>query len=79
MSCSGGTQTPELEDRDNGQNEPPVILRKMVRGLLHHLDRCESTGLDGIHLNVLIELRKVLIEQPSAIHILYKQTDGAIA
>lgn len=72
--CSEGTQPPELEDRDNF----PIILEEMVNGLLHHLDRHNSMGLDGIHLNVLREPKEVPTEQPSAIYFLYKQIDATI-
>lgn len=38
-SCSLGTQSPELEDRDRKQNETPTIQGQMVNDLLDHLDK----------------------------------------
>lgn len=78
MSCSEGIQPPELEDRDNGQDEAPITLDEMVSGLLHHSDRHKPMGLGGIHLSVLREPRKVLIEQPAAIYFLHRQIDATI-
>lgn len=47
-SCSPDSQALELENRDEGQNEAPQIQGKMVSDLLHHLDKQNSLGLDGI-------------------------------
>lgn len=77
-SCSGGTQPPELQDRDNRQDEAPAILEEMVSSLLHHIDTQRSMGLGGIHLSVLRELTEVLIEQFSVIYFLHKQTNATI-
>lgn len=78
MSCSEVTQPPELEDRDNGQDEAPITLDEMVSGLLHHSGRHKPMGLGGIHLSVLSEPRKVLIEQPTAIYFLHRQINATI-
>ena len=34
-SCSQGTQPPNVEDRDEEQNEAPIIQGEMVNDLLH--------------------------------------------
>ncbi|GAB0180778.1 hypothetical protein GRJ2_000543100 [Grus japonensis] len=67
-SCSQGTQSPELEDRDEEQNEAPMIQGEMVSDLLHHLDTHESMGPGGIHPRVLRELAKVLTKPLSIIY-----------
>ena len=48
-NCSWDTQPAELEDRDEEQNETPIIQGEMVSYLLHHLDTHNSMGPDGIH------------------------------
>ncbi|GAB0178810.1 mitochondrial enolase superfamily member 1 [Grus japonensis] len=55
-SCPRGIQPPELEDRDGGQNKPPMIQEEAVHNLLCHLETHKSMGPDGIHLTVLREL-----------------------
>ncbi|KAK4811280.1 hypothetical protein QYF61_023332 [Mycteria americana] len=70
-SCSPGTQTPELEDRDGDQNGAPIIQGEMVSDLLHHLDTHKSMGPDEIHPRVLKELVEVLTKPLS---ILYQQS-----
>ncbi|KAJ7403893.1 DNA endonuclease RBBP8 [Pitangus sulphuratus] len=48
-SCSQGTQSPALEDRDREQSHAPIIQGEMVSNLLHYFDTHKSMGLDGIH------------------------------
>lgn len=48
-SCSLGTQSPELRDRDGEQKEDSTIQEKRVSDLLHHLDTHRSMRLDGMH------------------------------
>lgn len=60
VSCSLGTQLPELEDRERDGNEVPTFQGQMVSDLIHHLDTQKSMGLDGIHPGVLRELTEVL-------------------
>ncbi|GAB0180246.1 hypothetical protein GRJ2_000489900 [Grus japonensis] len=45
-SCSWAIQPPELEDRDEEQNEAPIIKGEMVSDLLHHLDAHKSMGVE---------------------------------
>ncbi|KAF1618604.1 UNVERIFIED_CONTAM: putative RNA-directed DNA polymerase from transposon X-element, partial [Eudyptes robustus] len=67
-SCSLGTQPLELEDRDGGQNEAPIIQGEMVSDLLRHLDTHKSMRPDGIHPKVLRELPDVLTKPLSIIY-----------
>lgn len=71
MSCSLGTQSPELEDQNREQSEAPITQGEMVSDLLHHLDTQKSTGPDGIHTKVLKELAEVLREP---LCIIYQQS-----
>ena len=59
-SCSLGTQLLELEDKNEEQNEAPIIQREMVSNLLHCLNTHMSMELDGIHPRVLRELGNVM-------------------
>ncbi|KAK4832555.1 LOW QUALITY PROTEIN: hypothetical protein QYF61_024055 [Mycteria americana] len=68
-SCSLGTQPPELEDRDEEQDEAPIIQGEMRPAIpLRHTHK--SMGPDGIHPRVLRELVEVLTKPLS---ILYQQ------
>jgi len=66
-NCSQGTQTPELEDRDEEQNEAPIIDGEMVSDLLHHLDTHKPKRPHGIHPNTE-ELVQALTKPPSIIY-----------
>ncbi|GAB0197903.1 mitochondrial enolase superfamily member 1 [Grus japonensis] len=66
--CSVGTQPPELEDRDEEQNEAPIIQGEMVSNLLQHIDTHKSMWPDGIHPRVLRELAEVLTKPLSIIY-----------
>ncbi|PKU41251.1 rna-directed dna polymerase from mobile element jockey-like [Limosa lapponica baueri] len=68
IGCSLSTQTSDLADRGEEQNEDPVIQREIVRDLLQHLDIYKPMGPDGIHLR---ELVKVLSK---ALSIIYQQS-----
>ncbi|KAK4832285.1 LOW QUALITY PROTEIN: hypothetical protein QYF61_021684 [Mycteria americana] len=70
-SCSWVTKHPELEDRDEEQNEAPIIQGEIVSDMLHHLDTHKSIGPDRIHPRVLKELAEVLTKPLS---ILYQQS-----
>lgn len=43
ISCSLGTQSPELEELRQ-HNETPIIQEEMVSNLLHHLDTHKAVG-----------------------------------
>jgi len=64
---SQGIQPPELEDRHEEQNKPPIIQEEAVNDLLHHLDTHKSMGLDVIHPRVLRELAEDLAKSLSII------------
>ncbi|KAK4822152.1 hypothetical protein QYF61_010413 [Mycteria americana] len=68
ISCSPGTQPPELEDRDGEQNEAPIIQGEMVNDLLHYLDTHRSMGPDRIHPRVPRELAEALTKPLSILH-----------
>jgi len=53
-------QTPELEDRNRAQNNPPIIQVEKVINLLLHLDYFKSIRLDGIHMRLEKEWAEVL-------------------
>lgn len=42
ISCSWGTQLPELKDWDGEQNKALIILGKMISNLLYRLDTHNS-------------------------------------
>jgi len=65
---SQGTQPPELEDREEEQNKPPIIQEEAVNNLLCYLDTHKSMGPDGIHPRVLRELAEELAEPLSIIY-----------
>jgi len=67
-NCFRGTQPPELEQRDEEQNEAPIIYGEMVSNLLHCLDRQKSMGMGEIHPMVLKELVEVLSKPPAIIY-----------
>jgi len=67
-SCSLGTQSPELEDRDGEKNEAPIIEGEMVSDLPHHTDTPKSMGPDGIHSMAPRELVEVLTKPLSIIY-----------
>jgi len=46
-SYSHGIQPPELEDRDEEQDKPPIIQEEAVNDLLCHLDSHKSMGSGG--------------------------------
>ncbi|GAB0201721.1 mitochondrial enolase superfamily member 1 [Grus japonensis] len=68
ISCPQGIQPPELEDRDRGQNKPPMIQEEAVHDLLRHLDAHKSMGPQGIHPRVLRELAEELAKPLSIIY-----------
>jgi len=65
---SQGSQPPVLEDREEGQNKPPIIHEEAVNDLLCHLDTDMSVGLYGIHPRVLRELAEELAKPLSIIY-----------
>lgn len=65
-SCSVGTQTPELKDK-NGE---------MVSDVLHYLGRHNSMQSDGIQKRIVQELAEVLPETLSIIHQQSQITQG---
>ncbi|GAB0189178.1 hypothetical protein GRJ2_001383100 [Grus japonensis] len=62
--CSQVIQPPELEDRDEEQNEAPIIQGETVTDLLHGL----GTQVCGIHPGVLRDLVEVLAKPLSIIY-----------
>ncbi|TRZ11994.1 hypothetical protein HGM15179_015121, partial [Zosterops borbonicus] len=58
---------PGLVDGVREQNGPPVIQEEAVRELLRHLDIQKSTGADGIHPRVMMELTDELVKPLSII------------
>lgn len=72
---TGGPQSdwpPELADRDEEQNSPPVILEEVIQEeLLRHLDAHRSMGTYRIHPRVMSEL----VEEPTKpFSIIYQQS-----
>ena len=65
-----GSPPPELEDRDEEQNEVPTVQEETVSDLLLHSDMHQSMGPDGIHLRVLRELVEQLTKP---LYIIYQQ------
>lgn len=59
-NCFLDIQSSELEDRDGEQNEALIIQKEIASNLLCNLDIHKSLGLDGIHLDVLMELAEEL-------------------
>lgn len=66
-SCSSCTQPPELESSGGEKKEAPTLQGKMVRDLLHHLDRWKSLQPGNIHTRVMRELVEVLTKPLSSI------------
>jgi len=59
---------PKPEDRDEEQNEAPIIQGEMVSNLLRYLDTHKSMGLDRVNPGVLRELAEVLTKLLSIIY-----------
>jgi len=57
-----------LEDREGGQNKPPVIQEEVVNDPLCHLDTYRSMGPNGNHPRVLREVAEELAKPPSIIY-----------
>ena len=67
-SCSPHTQSSKLKDKDEEQNEAPIIQVEMVSELLHNLDTDKSMGPGGIHPSVLRKLAEVFTKPFSIIY-----------